>query len=303
MDKDSVNEPKTSKNWIDELDLPARSQELIQLEKLSSVGLLIAEIAHEVNNPISFLLSNTETAQDYFKSLVEYLNFIEETLFSNKELPDRQLTQLENLRKRLKVEFILDDLPKLLDSNLKGLSRVRDVVSDLVVVSRSGSEEKQVLIDIHDSIDLVVNLLKHKLSKGMSILKDYSVPPENSKVLANPSKLDQIWVNLLLNAIQAIEEKKTQKGIIKIKTSSEKNTILKVEIIDDGIGISPDNKHKIFHPFFTTKAPTKGTGLGLSICLRIVQDIGAAIGVFSEGDRKGTKVVISFPISFEKKND
>ncbi|OLS20915.1 MAG: Sensor protein ZraS [Candidatus Heimdallarchaeota archaeon LC_3] len=294
------NDNIPSKNWIDELDLPARSQELIQLEKLSSVGLLIAEIAHEVNNPISFLLSNTETGKDYFKSLVEYVNFIENVIFQKKDSSNLHISQIKKLRNRLKIDFILDDLPKLLDSNLKGLSRVRDVVSDLVVVSRSGDESKHNLIDIHESIDLVVNLLKHKLSKNMNIVKEYSVSPEYSKVLANPSKLDQIWVNLLLNAIQAIEEKNPSSGTITINTISEKDTILKVEIIDDGIGISSDNKHKIFHPFFTTKAPTKGTGLGLSICLRIVQEIGGAIGVFSEGEGKGTKVVVSFPITRTK---
>ncbi|HKZ41740.1 MAG TPA: ATP-binding protein, partial [Candidatus Hodarchaeales archaeon] len=285
-----------------------RTQELIQTEKMASIGLLISEVAHEVNNPISFILSNTETSRDYFKTLLEFLKFQEKALETDKlekdaETPSNSaivLARIHKQRKKLNLDFIIKDLPKLLESNLKGLERVRDVVSDLRMASRPVSDLKYVPVNLQESLDLVINMLGHRLSPLIKILKEYGLPPRLQKVSAIPAKLDQIWVNLITNAIQAIEEKDPARGKIVVKTSLEKEKLLKVEIIDDGIGISPDNKQKIFHPFFTTKAPTKGTGLGLSICMRIVQEFGGAIALFSEGEGKGAKVVVSLPTIAEQ---
>ena len=209
------------------------------------------------------------------------------------------------VKKRYKIDFILSDLPKLLDSNINGLVRVRDVVSDLMAISRpADSSKEEKIINIHDSLNIIINLLSHKLTTlKIDLIKDFNAPESCAQVKASASKLDQVWMNLILNAIQAIEEKKERKkgmkGKIIVRTHCEKNSIIRIEIEDNGKGIPAENKQKIFWPFFTTKESTKGTGLGLSICLRIVQEFGGAIGIFSE-EGEGTKVVVSFPIMVDQ---
>ena len=298
----TVTDISDIKNLSDQIQ--QRTQELIQTEKMASLGLLVSEVAHEINNPISFLLSNTLTSNDYLKSITQYLNFLEETALGNtvssnqkfsKEYFQENQKQIKKAQQQLKIPFILEDLPKLLKSNERGLERVRDVVHDLRIVSRASHVMPPMPIKIHESLDLVLNLLKHKMRGLINIKKEYLSPP-NTLVFGNSSKLDQIWVNLILNAIQAIEEKASNSGQILIKTLLIGTNWIRVIILDNGIGISPDNKEKIFHPFFTTKPPTKGTGLGLSICLRIVQEFGGSIGIKSEGEGKGAEVTIDLPI-------
>ena len=301
----TVTDISDIKNLSDQIQ--QRTQELIQTEKMASLGMLVSEVAHEINNPISFLLSNTLTSDDYLKSITQYLNFLEAMILKNssnsnqkfpKEYFQDNQKKVKKVKQQLNIPFILEDLPKLIKSNERGLERVRDVVHDLRVVSRASNAMPPVPIKIHESLDVVLNLLKHKTKELISIRKEYQAPA-NTKVFGNSSKLDQIWVNIILNAIQAIEEKVPCTGHILIWTSLIGTNWIRVVILDYGIGISSDNKEKIFHPIFTTKPPTKGTGLGLSICLRIVQEFGGSIGIKSEGEGKGVEVTVDLPIYHE----
>lgn len=269
---------------------------IVQAEKMASVGLLAAGVAHEINNPIAFINSNMSAVKNYFKKI----NFLYEKygeieaflgeLENNKA--SQLLEQMENFKKENKIEMIMEDLEDLADESIEGIERIKTIVKDLKTFSRIDESEYK-HIDINQAIDTTLNMVKNELKYKTSVEKDYDDLPQ---IKCFPQKISQVFMNLLINAGQAIEEK----GTIKISTRQiaegrrENDSFIEITISDTGCGIPAENLNKLFDPFFTTKPVGAGTGLGLSIVYEIIKAHDGRIEVKSEIG-KGTQFIILLP--------
>lgn len=258
-----------------------RSQKLlIQQEKLASIGILTAGVAHEINNPINFITSNIHSLKADFADLLTTLD---------KYSKARSAADIEEVNK-YKQEINLDTSVKEVESLLKGImegaQRTAAIVKDLKNISRIDSSELKV-VDIHEGLNSSLELLKHTYKDHIHIVKNYGMIPP---VECFPGKLNQVFMNILSNAIQAIPEK----GTIKISTQRIGQTI-EIRISDNGVGISERNKTNVFTPFFTTKGVGKGTGLGLSISHAIISDHHGKI-TFNSIEGQGSEFIVSVPL-------
>jgi signal transduction histidine kinase len=255
-------------------ELHAAQQQLIQAEKMASIGQLAAGVAHEINNPISFVNSNLSTLKQYttvYRQLSEQV----QSLLSNENAENQQLRrqQLSEWVDSEDLPFINEDTAELLNESTDGLDRVTDIVKNLKQFSRVDSDEKK-WMDINECVTTTLKVVNNKLKYHCSIDENLGDLPN---VWMNFGKISQVLTNLLINAGQAINEK----GKITITTESQKNNIV-ISIKDSGTGISEENLSKLFDPFFTTKEVGVGTGLGLSISYGIIQEHGGNITVTSE---------------------
>ncbi|HEY9698388.1 MAG TPA: response regulator [Trichocoleus sp.] len=244
--------------------------QLVQSEKMSLLGQLVAGVAHEINNPVNFIYGNLQPARTYVQDL---LNLVE--LFC-KENPNLTSKIQEHITK-IDFEFLEEDLPRLLDSMEVGADRIRQIVLSLRSFSRlDEADMKQV--DLHECIDSTLMILHHRLkaksgSAVIKIVKEYGHLP---MVECYPSQLNQVFMNLLCNSIDALEEaitqepSKTNLPLICIQTGRLNSDHVFIKISDNGPGIPEDVHSKIFDAFFTTKPLGKGTGLGLSISYQII---------------------------------
>lgn len=273
-------------------NLEEAQDHLIQSEKLSSLGQLSAGIAHEINNPVSFIKSNIFTMKDYLQDLFIMIDCYKAHFeaINNKGRPSpvpRDLTaEAENIRKKIDYEYIRDDIQKLLNETLDGIYRVTKIVSDLRNFSRMDQSLK-VCTDIHNLIDSTLNIVWNEIKYKAEVKKLYGDLPA---LECYPTELNQVIMNLLVNASHAINDN----GLISIKTYREKDNAF-IEISDNGEGIKDEVLNKIFDPFFTTKEPGKGTGLGLSISYKIIEKHEGKITVTSEPGY-GTTFKIELPI-------
>ena len=265
-------------------ELKTSQAKILQQEKMASIGQLAAGVAHEINNPMAFIASNLGTLDKYIRRLKDFIQAQSEAIKSLKATD--AIEKLEKKRKELKLDYTIDDIDLLVKESHDGSERVQKIVQELNRFSRvDDAEYKDTNINecIESSINIVWNELKHKAT----LHKDYgNLPPAK----CYPQKLNQVFVNLLINAIQAIEKK----GKIKIKTW-EKDGSIWVTVSDTGCGIPRENQSKIFEPFFTTKEVGKGTGLGLSISYEIMQRHKGELSFQSEKG-KGTIFTIRMPI-------
>jgi len=260
----------------------AQSQ-LIQSEKMASVGILTAGIAHELNNPINFVSGNVHPLrrdiEELFSIIKEYNDLIE----ANK-LPEVK-NHLSTLKDKEDYSFLKKEITDLLEGIEEGAIRSSQIVKGLRSFSRL-DEEKRQIYDIHEGIESSLLLLHNKIKDKITVRKDYG---DFKDVECFPSKLNQVIMNVLTNSIQAIEGK----GEIFIQTISSE-TGIKIIIKDNGKGMTPEVKKHIFEPFFTTKDVGKGTGLGLSISFGIIEQHNGDIDVISEPG-KGAEFIISLP--------
>ena len=247
-------------------------QQLLQSEKLASIGQLAAGVAHEINNPIAFVHANLATLQDYVNGLLQLIATYEraESLLSGQ---DETLAEFERLRRRIDFPHLRADVRELLEESQDGVQRVRRIVQDLKDFSRVGEVERQTF-DLHAGLDSTLNIVKHELKQKAEVIKQYGELPAIEGV---PAQVNQVLLNLLVNAAQAIESE----GRIVIRTAHEGDWVW-VEIEDNGRGIPADNMTRIFEPFFTTKPVGMGTGLGLSLSYGIVTQHGGRIDVASQ---------------------
>ncbi|HEY9603620.1 MAG TPA: PAS domain S-box protein [Allocoleopsis sp.] len=283
--------------------------QLIQSEKMSSLGQMIAGIAHEINNPISFIYGNLTPARRYFQDLLSLLALYQKT-YPHPELEIQQQTS------EIELDFLLQDWQKLINSMEVGTDRICEIVRSLRNFSRLDEKELK-SVDIHEGIDNTLLILQHRLradgnAQEIQVIKDYGQLP---LVTCYASQLNQVFMNLLSNAIDALKQEPVSRshksGVIPtitihtdvrdIKNSQTLNAFLiVVRIADNGSGMSEEVQQKIFDPFFTTKPIGSGTGLGLSICYQIVVEKhkGHITCVSTLG--QGTEFIVEIPVKSVK---
>ena len=283
--------------------------QLIHTEKMSSLGQMVAGVAHEINNPLSFIQGNLTPAREYFQDLLKLIKLYQQT-YPNSTPEIQQLASLIDL------DFLVEDWPKLMDSMHGGTQRIEEIVRSLKSFSRLDESELKP-VDIHEGIENTLFILQHRLrSQGggpaIKVIKDYSQLP---LVSCYASQLNQVFMNLLSNAIDAIETQPSPR-VITIRTSlgtgdwglgtgnweEESQSLIPnsqyvvIQIADNGSGISEEVLHKIFDPFFTTKPVGSGTGLGLSISHQIVvEKHGGQLSCIS-APGEGTKMIVKIPV-------
>lgn len=249
---------------------------LVHAAKMASLGQLVAGIAHELNNPISFIYSNMDHMRDYTQKLIHLVN-----------VGEKNPSNLEKEKDKAEFDYIVKDMPKLIQSCEEGARRTRDIVLGLRNFSRL-EEAKVKEVDIHEGIDSTIGLLGSELRSRIQLIKHYGKLP---KVMCYPSQLNQVFMNVLSNAIHAIKDQ----GEIVVTTKAVKNNRVEISIRDNGVGMSPETREKLFDPFFTTKDVNQGTGLGMSITYGIIEKHGGDITVKSQLG-KGTEFIISLPV-------
>ncbi|MGV6851449.1 MAG: response regulator [bacterium] len=270
-------------------ELQETQQQLLQHEKMASIGQLAAGVAHEINNPVGYVSSNLQAMGEYLQDILGILRQYE-LLESSLEDSLPGLAELRQHKQDIDLEFIEEDLPNLLNESLEGTKRVRQIVQDLKEFSHAGETQWET-VSIISGLESTLNIVYHELKYKASIRKDFSpIPP----IKCQPAKLNQVFMNLLVNAGHAIEDK----GQIIIRVFPVGRHWIKIEIEDDGKGMSPDVQKKLFDPFFTTKPVGEGTGLGLSLSYGIIADHKGTIEVTSEMG-KGSCFYISLPVDPE----
>ncbi len=270
------------------LDLNKAQQHIVQSEKLASMGQLAAGLAHEINNPISYVTSN-------LGSLKHYLNIYQQVILKTVQLLEVEeqpvkkqlLLEIESEIQDQDVVFVSQDMESLLTEMEEGLQRVSDIVQSMTVFSRTNSNDKLQSFNLNDCIESTFKMVNKQISETADLFLELSDVPD---VYINVGKINQVIINILINASQAMKTR----GIIKVISKIQDNCI-QVKIMDNGCGIPEFQLSKIFDPFFTTKKEGEGTGLGLAISYDIMKEHGGSLEVESEVD-KGTTVTLNFPV-------
>ena len=276
-------------------ELKQTQQQLAQSEKLASIGQLAAGVAHEINNPIGFVHSNLGALERYYGKLCEVLDGYREgenllRMMTGQPECAAWLARMEKIKNDVELDYLTDDIPMLLAESKDGIVRVKQIVADLRDFSRIDSGQQWEWVDLRSGLDSTLNIVSNELKYRADVVKQYGDLPQ---IKCLPLQLNQVFLNLLVNAAQAIPE--GRRGTVTMRCGAQGDGVW-VEIVDDGVGIPEENLRRIFDPFFTTKPIGKGTGLGLSLSYGIVQKHGGKIEVDSEVG-VGTTFRISLPLS------
>ena len=260
-------------------------EQLLQAEKMASLGQLAAGVAHEINNPVGFVSSNLGSLERYIEDLFKLLAACEA---HEHELKADTLAALQTLKQDIDIAFLREDVMSLLRESMEGMQRVKQIVQDLKDFSHVGEAERQ-WANLERGLDSTLNMVRNEVKYKAEVIKEYAGVPDIECV---PSQLNQVFMNLIVNAAHAIEER----GTITVRTGSDAEKVW-VEVVDTGSGISKDHLPRIFEPFYTTKPVGKGTGLGLSLSYGIVQRHRGSIEVTSEVG-KGSCFRVTLPIQY-----
>lgn len=269
-------------------------------DKMSSLGSMVADVAHEINNPVGFLIGNLTPAQEYIDDLLHLIELYQQSYPNPSEKIKSQILAMD-------FEYVREDLPKLISSMKEGTNRISNISTSLRIFSRVDTDKK-FHFDIHEGINSTLLVLKHrlkanKLRPDIQIVKEYGEIP---LLLCFPGQLNQVFMNLLANAIDALEDSnyglsydKIQANpnqiIIETSLSSDCHHIL-IKIKDNGLGMSDEIKAKIFDNLFTTKSVGKGTGLGLAIARQIIVEKHGGTLEVDSAIGKGSQFTITIPI-------
>ncbi len=276
-------------------ELKQAQLQLLQSEKLASIGQLAAGVAHEINNPVGFISNNMEILQEYIK---HYAKIVQMMGNLKREMEDGDIEKakltlfgIKKFEEDINLDYIMSDVNTLMEHSGRGLERIKKIVMDLRTFAREENVETREFMKVEEVIDSILSIVQNELKYKAELIKEYG---DTVLVKGSPQRLGQVFVNLLVNASQAIEEK----GKITIKTY-RRNKYVCVDVTDTGRGIPPDNLKKIFDPFFTTKPVGQGTGLGLSVSYEIVKKHGGEIKVTSK-EGEGTTFTVMLPIEEKK---
>ncbi len=282
--------------------LRATQAQIIQTEKMASIGQLAAGVAHEINNPTAFVSSNLGTMSRYQVDLIRLVETYEHALTEIAELGDAlsiskaietALVKTRALAEEVDLEFVRGDFPELIDESLEGAERIKKIVADLKDFAHPG-DQRRMETDINQGLDSTINIVWNEIKYNSTLEKDYApLPP----VLCYSQQINQVFMNILINASQAIE----QDGVIKVRTRHQDGQVL-VQISDNGCGIPEKLQSQIFDPFFTTKDIGKGTGLGLSMSYSIIEKHEGRIEVESQ-EGEGTTFNIYLPAAKPKPSE
>lgn len=262
----------------------AQSQ-LVQSEKLASIGQLSAGVAHEINNPLGFIKTNISVFRQYSNDLIQLISTYEK-LENKSDKYENIIAEVKDLKEKMDFNFIMEDLKTIFDETAEGVERILAIVSDLKFFAHRETKEKT-LTDVHQCINSTLNVIHNEIKYKAQVIKNFSEIP---KIKCYPQRINQILTNLIINASQAIEKQ----GIIYISTYRENDYVV-IKIKDTGSGIPAEIKDKIFDPFFSTKPVGKGTGLGLHVVYNNVKKHKGIIKVKSSAN-KGTSFTIYLPI-------
>ena len=261
---------------------------LVQSEKMSSLGQLVAGISHEINNPVNFIYGNLNYTDEYIQNLLNLLDLY--ARYYPEPVPEIR-EEIETID----LDFIKDDLLQILKSMKLGTERIRQIVLSLRNFSRLDESERKEA-DIHEGIENTLLLLKPRLKNKISVVKHYAELP---KVECFPGQLNQVFMNLISNSIEALTESNPPEKIIAIATSlveKPEGKFVRIAIADNGPGISPEIQSKIYDPFFTTKPVGKGTGLGLAISYQIIAEVHGGTICVQAPPLGGAEFIVEIPI-------
>lgn len=283
-------------------NLQSTQIQLIQSEKMSSLGQMVAGIAHEINNPINFIHGNVSHASQYVRDLIDLIELYQsEGQYHNSKAIQEKIDEID-------LDFITHDLHRLIESMKVGSSRIRDIVLGLRNFSRLDESDMKA-VDIHEGIDNTLMIIQHRFKEhkqrpAINIIKEYADLP---KINCHPGQLNQVFMNLLVNAADTLDDKdweavlheqdlKNNQPEIRIITEQVDSKYIRIRIIDNGCGIPEEIRQNIFNPFFTTKPVGSGTGLGLSISYQIVVDKHKGKLDCMSKIGEGTEFVIEIPV-------
>ncbi len=272
-------------------ELQQTQAQLIQSEKMSSLGQLVAGIAHEINNPVNFINGNLIHLEQYNQDILEILELYQH--YYPETIPE-----IKNKSNQIDLEFMMEDLPKIISSLKVGSERIRDIVKSLRSFSRLDEADMK-YVDIHVGIDSTLMILQNRINSNskkarIEIIKEYGDLP---LIECYAGQLNQVFMNILINALDALDELvHKEKKIIRITTSLHNSHLVRINIADNGPGMTEEVKKKLFDPFFTTKSVGKGTGMGMSISYQIInQKHRGNLICFSEVG-KGAEFIIEIPV-------
>ena len=284
--------------------LKETQSQLVQNEKLASIGQLAAGVAHEMNTPVSFVASNFQTLENYVRKIQDLLAMYDELIGQIEHLGKTELRNkvegIGQFRDDRQIDFILEDIQGLFDDSREGLERVTNIIQNLRDFSRIDQPGSRDEYNVNEGIEVTLVVARNEIKYDADVKTEFSELP---LIFCHSGQINQVFLNILVNAAQAIKsQERDEKGTITIRTYATEGEVV-CEIFDDGPGIPPDKLSKVFDPFFTTKPAGKGTGLGLSVSYDIVVNKHNGKLLVDSTVGEGTKFTIKLPIGTKENNE